>query len=86
MGIDVQARQHFNDRGDILSFLDGPDDDIQILADVAELLRTSPKAVYAMIDRGFLPGVTRVGRRLLIRRDDLLQWLNRNRAPSSKEA
>ena len=56
------------------------------VADVAELLRTSPKAVYAMVDRGFLPGVTRVGRRLLIRRDDLLQWLNRNRAPSSKEA
>jgi excisionase family DNA binding protein len=54
--------------------------------DVAELLRTTPKAVYAMIDRGLLPGVTRVGRRLLIRRDDLLQWLNRNRAPSSKEA
>jgi excisionase family DNA binding protein len=56
------------------------------VADVAELLRTTPKAVYAMIDRGLLPGVTKVGRRLLIRRDDLLQWLNRNRAPSSKEA
>lgn len=56
------------------------------VADVADLLRTTPKAVYSMIDRGFLPGVTRVGRRLLIRRDDLLQWLNRNRAPSSKEA
>ncbi len=54
--------------------------------DVAEFLRTSPKAIYAMVDRGMLPGVTRIGRRLLIRRDDLLQWLNRNRAPSSKES
>jgi excisionase family DNA binding protein len=50
--------------------------------DVASLLRTSQKAVYAMIERGQLPGVTRVGRRLLVRRDDLLHWLDRSRAPS----
>lgn len=55
-------------------------------ADTAKLLRTTCKAVYAMADRGLLPGVTRIGRRLLFRRDDLLQWLDRNRAPSSKEA
>jgi excisionase family DNA binding protein len=43
--------------------------------EVAGLLRTSRKAIYAMAERGQLPGITRVGRRVLIRRDDLLQWL-----------
>lgn len=63
-------------------------DDLPMLltvAEVAKLLRTTPRAIYAMIERGLLPGVTRVGRRLLIHRDDVLQWLDRNRAPSSKE-
>ena len=54
-------------------------------ADMADLLRTTPKAIYAMADRGQLPGITRIGRRLLFRRDDLLEWLDRSRAPSSKE-
>lgn len=53
-------------------------------AETAALLRTSRKAVYAMAERGFLPGVVRIGRRLLIRRDDLLEWLG-SRAPSPKE-
>lgn len=50
--------------------------------DVAALLRTTRKAIYAMAERGQLPGVTRLGRRLLIRRDDLLRWLSDSRAPS----
>jgi excisionase family DNA binding protein len=54
-------------------------------ADAAELLRTTRKAIYAMAERGELPGITRIGRRLLIRRDDVLEWLDRRRAPSSKE-
>jgi excisionase family DNA binding protein len=53
--------------------------------DTAELLRTSRKAIYTMAHRGDLPGVTRIGRRLLIRRDDLLRWLDESRAPSPKE-
>ena len=53
--------------------------------EVAELLRTSPKAVYSMAGRGLLPGVTRLGRRLLIRRDDLLSWLDESRAPSLED-
>ena len=40
--------------------------------ETAEVLRTSRKAVYAMTERGQLPGVTRIGRRVLYRRDDLL--------------
>ena len=53
--------------------------------EVAELLRTTRAAVYAMTERGQLPGVTRIGRRLLFRRDLLLDWLNQKRTPSPKE-
>ena len=53
--------------------------------EAADLLRTSRKAVYAMAERGQLPGVMRLGRRLLIRRDDVLRWLDRSRAPSPEE-
>ena len=52
--------------------------------EVAELLRTSRRAVYAMIDRGLMPGVTRIRRRVLVRSDELLDWLDRSRAPSPK--
>jgi excisionase family DNA binding protein len=51
----------------------------------AEVLHTTPKAIYAMVERGQLPGAIRVGRRLLIRRDDLLDSLGGSRAPSPKE-
>lgn len=54
-------------------------------AEVAILLRTSRKAIYAMTERGQLPGVTRIGRRVLYRRDDLLRWLEESRAPSPRE-
>ena len=46
------------------------------VAETAELLRTSRKAVYAMVERGQLPGVIRIGRRLLVRRDALVDWLD----------
>ena len=52
------------------------------IAEVAAVLRTSRKAVYAMAERAQLPGVTRIGRRLLVRRDDLLSWLDERRAAS----
>ena len=44
--------------------------------EVGALLRTSPKAVYAMTERRLLPGSVRIGRRLLFRRDMLLDWLS----------
>ena len=50
--------------------------------EAAALLRTTRKAIYAMAERAQLPGVTRIGRRLLFRRDDLLSWLEESRAPS----
>jgi excisionase family DNA binding protein len=52
------------------------------IAEVAVLLRTSRKAVYAMAERGQLPGLTRIGRRLLVRRDDVRLWLDERRAAS----
>ena len=63
-------------------------DDLPYLLKVDEaaaLLRTTRKAIYALVDRNLLPGGTRVGRRLLICRDDLLGWLAEGRAPSPKE-
>lgn len=53
--------------------------------EVAALLRTSRKAVYAMVDRRQLPGVTRLGRRVLIRSELLLDWLRHKSAPSPQE-
>jgi excisionase family DNA binding protein len=53
--------------------------------DAADLLRTTRRAIYAMIERRQLPGVIRVRRRVLLRADDLLDWLNQKRAPSPEE-
>ncbi len=50
--------------------------------EVAELLRTSRKAVYAMAERAQLPGVVRINRRLLFREDALLDWLRQKSSPS----
>ncbi len=44
--------------------------------EAADLLRTTPTAVYAMVARSQLPGVTRLGRGVLIRSADLLDWLD----------
>ena len=54
--------------------------------ETADLLRTTRPAIYAMAERGQLPGVTRIGRRLLVRRDALVDWLDQKRAPSPKES
>ena len=55
--------------------------------ETAALLRTTRKAIYVMAGRRLLPGATTIGRRLLVRRDDLLHWLDQNRrAPSLKES
>ena len=53
--------------------------------ETADLLRTTKQAIYSMIARGQLPGVTRLGRRVLVRREDLLHWLDQSRTPSPKE-
>ena len=48
--------------------------------EVADLLRTSREVIYQMAARGEIPGVTRIGRRLLFRRDKVLQWLRESSA------
>ena len=50
--------------------------------EVAQILRTTNKGVYAQAERGLLPGVTRIGRRLLFRRAELLDWLLQKSVPS----
>ncbi|MBK7583741.1 MAG: helix-turn-helix domain-containing protein [Myxococcales bacterium] len=51
-------------------------------AEAAALLRTTRGALYARAERGLLPGAVKDGRRLLVRRDDLLRSLAEGRAPS----
>lgn len=50
--------------------------------EVAELLRTTKKAIYSMVERGQLPGIVRIGRRVLVREDALLDWLCQKSTPS----
>lgn len=52
--------------------------------EVAKVLCTSPKAIYAMAGRGQLPGLTRLGRRILVRRQALVDFLDHNCASSSR--
>ena len=53
--------------------------------EVAELLRKSRPAVYAMVERGQVPGVVRIGRRVLVCRQDLVDRLDQKRVPSPGE-
>jgi excisionase family DNA binding protein len=53
--------------------------------EAAELLRTTKRAIYAMIERRQLPGVIRIRRRVLFRAEDLLHWLDQKRAPSPED-
>jgi len=54
-------------------------------SEVAVGVRTSRKAVYAIAERGAqLPGVARIGRRLLVRRDDPLFWRDERRRASPR--
>lgn len=43
--------------------------------EAACLLRTSPRGIYAMVERRQLPGVVRLRRRLLFRTEVLLDWV-----------
>ena len=43
--------------------------------EAADLLRTTRRALDAAVERGQVPGVVRLGRRVLIRRDELLNAL-----------
>ena len=53
--------------------------------EAADLLRTTRRAIYAMVARRQLPGVVRVRRRVLLRSEALLHWLEQKSAPSLEE-
>jgi excisionase family DNA binding protein len=53
--------------------------------ETAAVLRTTRRAIYAMVERHQLPAVIRIRRRVLFRSDDLLHWLDQKRAPSPEE-
>ena len=50
--------------------------------EVATTLRTSRKAIYAMVELQQLPGVVWIGRAVLVREDALLDWLRQKSTPS----
>jgi excisionase family DNA binding protein len=74
----VRRRFERSENGDALPLLLTVDD-------AADLLRTTRRAIYAMLERRQLPGVIRIRRRVLIRSAELLEWLDQKRAPSLKE-
>ena len=53
-------------------------------AEVAELLRTTRKGVYAMVERRQIPGVIRLGRRVLFQQRALVDWLGQKSSPSER--
>ena len=53
--------------------------------EAADLLRTTRKAIYVKIERRQLPGVTRIGKRILIRSQTLIDWLDQECASSLQE-
>ena len=53
--------------------------------EAAAVLRTTRRAIYAMIERRQIPGVIRIRRRVLFRANDLLHWLDQKRVPSPEE-
>ena len=44
--------------------------------EVADLLRTTRKAIYVKIERRQLPGVRKIGKKILIRSTELLEWID----------
>lgn len=53
--------------------------------DAAKLLRTTRKAIYTRIERRQLPGVKRIGRRVLIATETLLRWMHQQGSSSGEQ-
>jgi excisionase family DNA binding protein len=58
------------------------DGEFLTVEEVAALVRTTKKAVYLMIDRNALAGVYRFGRRVLVKRSELLASIEEGRVLS----
>lgn len=50
--------------------------------EAADLLRTTQKAIYARIERRQLPGVRKIGKKILIHSGELVEWIDQQAAPS----
>ena len=59
-----------------------PPSPLMSVDEVAAYLRRSRAAIYKMVERGQVPGVRRLGRKLYFHRASLLDWLDQNPAPS----
>ena len=57
--------------------------DLLTVAEVATVLRTTREAVYKLVERGQVPGVIRLRKRVLVERESLVHWVHQNRTPSS---
>ena len=55
-----------------------PEPTFLTVSECADLLRTTPKAIYTLVERGALPGAVKLGRRVLVNRDRLLARLERD--------
>ena len=55
------------------------------VSEAAQLLRTTPRGVYAMVERRQIVGVVRIRRRVLFRTQALLDWVHQKSAPSLEE-
>jgi excisionase family DNA binding protein len=53
--------------------------------EAAALLRTTRRAIYAMVERRQIPGIVRIRRRILFRTEALLDWVDQKSAPLPKE-
>ena len=69
-------------RGEPLSERGAPPSPVMTVDDVAAWLRVSRAAIYKMVERGQVPGVRRLGRKLYFHRASLVDWLDQNPAPS----
>lgn len=59
--------------------------DLMDVGELAEVLRTTKKAIYSMTERRLLPPPLRIGRRILFRRVDVIRFLQEKRAASPGE-
>lgn len=58
--------------------------DIMTVDETAKFLRLNRKTLYNAIRKGELPGVRRLGRRFLISRETVLQWLREGQGSVSR--
>lgn len=59
--------------------------ELMTVEEVARCLRTTPAAVYERIRRGKVPGAVKDNRRVLVRRDRLVKYIEENSVAYARE-